>query len=59
MTPVTDLFQKLSHDNLFGKLNLSKGYWQIQVVEEDVHKTAFVAPDRVHVYKMPFGMVNS
>ena len=42
------------------KIDLPKGYWQIQVAPEDVYKTAFVTPDGQYEFlRMPFGMVNS
>ena len=60
MIKADDLFQKLSGDKYFTKLDLSKGYWQIPVKKEDIHKTAFVTPDGHYEFiKMPFGMVNS
>ena len=51
---------KLNGDNYFSKFNLSKGYWQVTIPEEDIQKTAFVTPDGSYEFlKMPFGMVNS
>ena len=42
------------------KIDLTKGYWQIPVAPEDMHKTAFVTPDGQYEFTgMPFGMVNS
>ena len=41
MTPAVDVFQSIAQDNYFTKIDLSKGYWQIPVQEEDVLKTAF------------------
>ena len=43
-----DLFQQLGKSKFFSKIDLSKGYWQIPVAEEDVFKTAFVTPE-VHI----------
>ena len=43
----------------FSKIDLSKGYWQIPVAEEDVRKTAFVTPDGQYKFRrMPFGTKN-
>ena len=54
------LFQKLSGDKFFTKIDLSKGYRQITLPEEDIPKTEFVTPDGSHEFlKMPFGMINS
>ena len=60
MPTAADPFHKLSGDKYFSKIDLSKGYWQINDPEEDRHKTAFVTPDGSYEFlKMPFGMVNS
>ena len=45
MTTVEDLFGKLGKCEYYSTIDLSKGYWQIPVAEEDIHKTAFVTPD--------------
>ena len=51
-----DLFRRLSGS----KINLTIGYWQIPVAQEDMHKTAFVAPDGQNEFtRMPFSIVNS
>ena len=53
-------FQRLSGDEFFTKIDLSKGYWQITIPEEDIPKTAFVTPDGSYEFlKMPFGRINS
>ena len=60
MPTAEHLFQKLSGDKFYSKFDLSKGYWQITIPEEDVQKTAFVTPDGSYEFlKMPFGMINS
>ena len=59
-TPDEDLFQRLGKSNYISKIDLSKGYWQIPVAEEDVKKTPFVTPDGNYKFiRMPFGMKNS
>ena len=60
MPTADELFQKLSGDRYFSKVDLSKGYWQIRIPENDIPKTAFVTPDGHYEFlRMPFGMVNS
>ena len=60
MPTAEHLFQKLSGDKFFTKIDLSKGYWQITIPEEDIPKTAFVTPEGSYEFlKMPFGMINS
>ena len=45
MPTAEHLFQKLNGDKYFTRIDLSKGYWQISIPEEDIPKTAFVTPD--------------
>ena len=60
MTTAEDLFGKLGKCQYYSTIDLSKGYWQIPVAEEDIHKTAFVTPDGCYEFlRMPFGMKNS
>nr|XP_006823664.1 PREDICTED: uncharacterized protein LOC100372741 [Saccoglossus kowalevskii] len=60
MVTADDMFQYLSKDKYFTKVDLSKGFWQVPVAGEDIHKTAFVTPDGTYEFlKMPFGMMNS
>ena len=60
MPTAEHLFQELSGDKFYSKIDLSKGYWQITIPEEDIQKTAFVTPDGSYEFlKMPFGMINS
>ena len=60
MPTAEHLFQKLNGDKYFTRTDLSKGYWQISIPEEDIPKTAFVTPDGPYEFlKMPFGMINS
>ena len=60
MTTAEDLFRRLSGNKYLSKIDLTKGYWQIPVAPEDVHKAAFVTPDGQYEFtRIPFGMVNS
>ena len=60
MVTAESLFQKLAKAKFFSKIDLSKGYWQFPVAEEDISKTAFVTPDGKYEFlRMPFGMKNS
>ena len=58
---IEDLFTKISTGTWFTKLDLSKGYWQIPVKENDRDKTAFVTTEGglFQSTVMPFGMVNA
>ena len=54
------LFGKLGKYQYYSTIDLSKGYWQILIAEEDLHKTAFVTPDGCYEFlRRPFGMKNS
>ena len=60
MPTAEHLFQKLIGDKFFTKIDVSKGYWQVTIPEEDILKTASVTPDGSYEFlKMPFGMINS
>ena len=60
MTTAKDLFQKLGQCQFFSTIDLSKGYWQIPVANEDIYKTAFVTGDGCYEFlRMPFSMKNS
>ena len=60
MTTAEDLFRMLSGKKYLSKIDFTKGYWQIPVAWEDVHKTAFMTPDGQYEFtRMSFGMVNS
>ena len=69
LVTVADPAPMIAAENLFGKLrkcqyyltiDLSKGYWQTPVAEEDIHKIAFLTPDGCYeLLRMPFGRKNS
>ena len=60
MTAADDILQQLSSSKYFSKLDMTKGYWQIAVNEEDIHKTAFVSPDGHYEWiRMTFGLINA
>ena len=50
----------LSSAKLFSTMDLQSGYWQIELSEEDRHKTAFTTKYGLWEYtKMPFGLCNA
>ena len=57
---IEELFIKLAGKKFFTKVDLSKGYWQIEVSEEDRPKTAFQAPQGLFQFtRMPFGLITA
>lgn len=54
------ILDKLGKAQYFTAIDLAKGYHQILVAEEDIEKTAFVAPDGLYEFlRMPFGLKNA
>ena len=60
MPTAEEIFAKLDGDRFFSKFDLSKGYWQVPVHEEDRDLTTFVCHRGLFRFKvMPFGLVNT
>ena len=57
MPRINDLIDGLGQAKFINTLDLTKGYWQMPVAEEDRHKTAFVTPKGLFQFRvMPFGL---
>nr|KAG5688410.1 hypothetical protein BaRGS_001192 [Batillaria attramentaria]KAG5698105.1 hypothetical protein BaRGS_031795 [Batillaria attramentaria] len=57
MPDVDYLFAKIGKAKYLSKLDLSKGYWQVPLREEDKPKTAFTTPGGQYQWRvMPFGL---
>ena len=55
-----DILESLSGAQWFCHLDLLRGYWQIDVAEEDREKTAFATPDGLYQFrKLSFGLTNA
>ena len=55
-----DIFIAMRGKKYKSKMDLSKGYWQIQMAPDSIEKTAFTTPDGVFEFlRMPFGLKNS
>ena len=60
MITAESLFQRLGKSKYYSKIDLSEGYWQISVAEEDIEKTAFKTLDDSYDFlRIPFGIKNS
>jgi len=59
MPTAEEIFAKLAGYRYFSKFDLSKGYWQVPVHEEDRDLTTFVCHRGQFRFRvMPFGLVN-
>ena len=57
---IEDALSSLAGAQLFTSMDLNKGYWQIEVEDEDKEKTAFVTQDGLFEFnRMPFGLSNA
>jgi hypothetical protein len=55
-----NIFAGVANAKYFSKIDLSKGYWQIPVRQEDRPKLAFATPDGTYQWVvMPFGVQNA
>lgn len=57
---VDDLIDQLTNASCLTSLDLSSGYWQINMDPQAVDKTAFITPDGHYEWlRMPFGLSNA
>ncbi|XP_057188755.1 interleukin-13 receptor subunit alpha-1 isoform X1 [Triplophysa rosa] len=57
---VDDSLDALSGSQYFSTMDMSAGYWQVELDPQDRHKTAFTTGDGLYQFKvMPMGLKNS
>src|SRR5215475_3453521 len=57
---IDDLLEKFRVAKWFTSMDLASGYWQVQMEEEDITKTAFTCPYGLYEFVvMPFGLKNA
>lgn len=57
---IEEALEALGQAKFFSTLDLTSGYWQVEVVEQDKHKTAFSTPMSLfEANRMPFGLQNA
>ncbi|MGL5707545.1 MAG: reverse transcriptase domain-containing protein [Aeromonas sp.] len=57
---ISDFLLQLKASTTFSQIDLNMGYYQIEVKEEDVNKTAFtIAGENYEFLRMPFGLTNA
>ena len=57
---IQDVTTGLNGATIFSKFDLQKGFWQIPVAEDDIHKTAVITPFGLFEFtRMPFGLSNA
>ena len=60
MTTLEEILERVGGSRCVSKLDLAKGFYQIEVEEESIDKTAFVTPFGKFAFtRMPFGLRNA
>ena len=60
MATLEEILERVGSSGCISKLDLSRGFYQIEVEEESIQKTAFVTPfGKYEFLRMPFGLRNA
>ena len=60
MSTFDEILERVGHSMCISKIDLRKGFYQIEVEEESVAKTAFLTPyGKYEFRRMPFGLKNA
>ncbi|CAF0976548.1 unnamed protein product, partial [Brachionus calyciflorus] len=57
---IDEVIEPVFDAKIFTIIDLIQGYWQVEIDEQDKHKTAFITTSGLyHFNKMPFGLCNA
>ena len=60
MTNPEEIFSKMQKSKYFSKMDLSKGYWQVNMEDASKDMTSFITAEGLYRFRrMPFGLVNA
>ena len=60
MPLIDELIMKVAESKFLSKLDMSKGFYQVELDQDTREKTAFVSPGgKFEFYRMPFGLKNA
>ncbi len=57
---ITETLDRLAEASYFTSIDMTSGYHQVEIAEEDQYKTAFISPYGLYQYcRMPFGLAGA
>ena len=60
MSTMDEILERVGSSKIISKIDLAKGFYQVEVEPESQEKTAFVSPyGKYHFTRMPFGLKNA
>ena len=60
MSTMDEILERVGSSKIISKIDLAKGFYQVEVEPESQEKTAFVSPyGKFHFTRMPFGLKNA